>query len=186
MTANFEIHHWTGDEYDQMVEAGLFGDRGVELVDGVVYDMTPQSRRHAAALRKARRVLESICPDGCEVEVQMPMSLDPDSTPEPDLAIVPRDPGDYAGGHPTTALLVVEVADSSLRHDRNQKARAYARAGIQDFWILNLLDNLLEVYRDPAEGAYRNRQILRRGERIGALARPDLGIAVENLLPAKL
>lgn len=169
-----------------MVEAGVFGDRRVELLDGVVYDMTPQSRRHAAALRKARRALEAVCPEDCDVEVQMPLSLEPDSTPEPDLAIVPRDPGDYAGGHPTTALLVVEIADSSLQHDRNQKARAYARAGIQDFWILNLLDNLLEVYRDPVDGTYRSRQTFRRGERLAALARPDLGIAIEDLLPAKL
>lgn len=182
VTATFEIHRWTREEYEQMVEAGVFGERRVELLDGVVYDVTPQSRRHASALRRARRILESLCPEGCEVEVQMPLNVGGGSTPEPDLAIVPRDPRDYETGHPVDALLVVEIADSSLRHDRERKLPVYAQAGIQECWIVNLVRNLLEVYRDPVGGVYRANLILRRGERITPLARPDASIALSDLL----
>lgn len=175
----------TREEYEQMVEAGVFGDRRVELLDGVVYDVTPQSRRHASALRRARRVLESFCPEDCEVEVQMPLSVGTESTPEPDLAIVSRDPDDYETGHPADALLVVEISDSSLRHDREHKLPAYAQAGIRECWIVNLVRNLLEVYRDPMGGAYRASLILRRGERVAPMTRPDAPVSVDDLLPRK-
>ena len=113
----------------------------------------------------------------------MPLNVGMESTPEPDLAIVPRDPRDYESGHPADALLVVEVSDSSLHHDRERKLPAYAQAGIQECWIVNLVRNLLEVYRDPVDGVYRSSQILRRGDRVAPLARPDASIASSDLLP---
>src|SRR6185436_4514578 len=115
----------------------------------------------ASGLRRARWVLEEICPQGYYVDVQMPLSLGLDSEPEPDLAIIRRDPQDYARGHPTSAALVVEIAQSSLRHDRD-KAEIYALAGIEDFWIVNLVHNVLEVYRQPAHETYITRLVLRR------------------------
>lgn len=167
-----------------MVEAGVFGDRRVELLDGVVYDMTPQNRRHAAALRKMRRALETICPKGWEVDVQMPLAAgDDDSLPEPDLAIVPHDPTGYLSGHPQTAALVVEIADSSLRHDREHKTKVYALAGIRESWLVNLVRDVLEVYRDPLDGIYQTRLVLDRGERIAPLIRPDVLVAVDDLIP---
>lgn len=168
-----------------MAEAGVFGDHRVELVEGVVYDMTPQSRRHAAALRKTRRALEAVCPEDWEVDVQMPFGAGGDSVPEPDLAIVPRDPSGHAGGHPQTAALVVEVSDSSLRYDREQKTPVYARAGIQETWLVNLVQNVLEVYRDPVDGAYRARLTFGPDERIAPLFRPDMPIAVTSLIPQR-
>lgn len=166
-----------------MAEAGVFGDHRVELVGGVVYDMTPQSRRHAAALRKTRRALEAVCPEDWEVDVQMPFGAGEDSLPEPDLAIVPRDPAGHAAGHPQAAALVVEISDSSLRYDREHKTPVYARAGIQETWLVNLVQNVVEVYRDPVGGTYRTRLTVGPGEQIAPLVRPDMPIAVASLIP---
>jgi Uma2 family endonuclease len=175
----------TLEAYERMVSAGVFDGRRVELVQGVVYEMTPQDSLHASSLRQVRRVLEEICPEACDVDVQMPLNVGLDSSPEPDLAIVRRDPLNYVEGHPTAALLVVEIADSSLARDR-KKAAVYAQAGIEDYWIANLVRNVLEVYREPLDGTYRTRQVLRRGERITPLLRPDVAIAVDDLLPKKV
>jgi Uma2 family endonuclease len=172
----------TREAYEQMVGTGAFVGRRVELVEGIVYEMSPQGNPHAAGLRRARRALEAVCPEGYQVDVQMPMCLGQDSEPEPDLSIVRRDPLDYLEGHPTSALLVVEIADSSLRHDRT-KAKTYAAAGIEDYWISNLVLGVLEVYREPVDGIYRTQRVLRRGERIAPLARPDETVAVDDLLP---
>lgn len=179
------IHRWSREEYEQMAEAGVFGDRRVELVEGIVYDMTPQSRRHAAALRRSRRALEAACPEGWEVDVQMPFGAGGDSLPEPDLAIVPADPSGHAAGHPQAAALIVEISDSSLRYDREHKTPVYARAGIQETWLVNLLQNQVEVYRDPVDGAYRSHLTFVPGDRFAPLFRPDATIAVADLLPPR-
>lgn len=178
-------HHWTRDEYERMVESGSFVNRRVELIEGIVHEMAPQDNLHAAGLRQVRWALEKICPDGYQVDVQMPMNLGLDSVPEPDLAIVPRDPLNYVHGHPTHALLIVEVADSSLRHDQQRKARVYAQAGVQDFWIANLVQDVLEIYREPVKGGYRQKLVLHRGESIAPLARPEVSVAVNDLLPKR-
>ncbi|MES1244303.1 MAG: Uma2 family endonuclease [Acidobacteriota bacterium] len=179
------IHRWSREEYEQMAEAGVFGDRRVELVEGTVYDMTPQSRRHAAALRRTRRALEAACPEGWEVDVQMPFGASGDSLPEPDLAIVPDDPAGHADGHPRTAALIVEISDSSLRYDREQKLPVYAWAGIRETWLVNLVQDLVEVYRDPVDGVYRVRLTFGPGERVAPLCRPEAAVAVAGLLPPR-
>jgi Uma2 family endonuclease len=113
-----------------------------------------------------------------------------DSDPEPDLALVAGDWRDYAAAHPTTALLVVEIADSLLAHDRTRKARAYARAGVADYWIVNLVEWQVEVYRrpepDPSEvdaWHYGVWHIARPGEHLSPLAAPGASIAVQEVLP---
>jgi len=147
--------------------------------------MTPQESTHAAGIRRGRRVLLAVFPsEDFEIDTQLPLALGTDHMPEPDLAVVPRDPNDYQDSHPTGAALVVEVAVTSQFHDRKRKARMYAEAGIQDYWIVNLARNVLEVYRDPEAGSYRTRRVLRRGEQIAPLAQPGKPIAVADLLPA--
>lgn len=181
--ATAETASTTREEYVRLVEAGVFEGRRVELVDGVVYEkMTPQQSPHASAIRRSlRALLEIFSLDQYAVDVQLPLDLSSRDMPEPDLAVVPRDETGYYASHPTGAVLVVEVADTSLRHDR-KKGRTYAKAGIQDYWLLNLTRNVLEVYRDPVGDAYCTRRILRRGERIAPLARLDAPIAVDDLL----
>ncbi len=156
VTASGKIHHWTREEYEQAVERGAFEGWRVELVDGVLCDMSPQSGPHAGAIDRIAEELRSHLGTGFRLRQQMPLSLTDDSVPEPDIALVARDPqGDfYSSGHPRTAFLVVEVADSSLPFDRNHKQRLYARAGIPEYWIVNLSSRRLEVYRDPGSDSY--------------------------------
>jgi Uma2 family endonuclease len=180
-----EPHRWTREEYDQLVAAGVFAGARVELVEGVIYDMTPQSSRHGAGVRKMRRALERICPAAHEVITQLPLDLSLESEPEPDAAIVPSDPDDWALSHPTSALLVVEIADSSLRYDRKTKMRLYARGGIPEAWLLNLTSDALEVYRDPdrAAGAYTTRLDVARDAAVSPLFSPQAAIKVASLIP---
>ena len=182
-----EIHRWTRKEYEKAAYAGAFGDRRVELIDGVVYDMSPQDSPHATGVTKVLRALTvAFPPSEYVLRSQMPLALGRLSMPEPDLAVVPGEPEDYLKSHPASAVLVVEVADSSQYHDRVRKAKIYAQAGIQDYWISNLVRDVLEVYRDPVKGVYQQMLTLQRGERIAPLARPDVAIAVGDILPRKL
>ena len=178
-------HYWTREEYERRVEEGFFqpGER-LELVDGVLYEMSPQKPYHTKGVSLANIQLLPLFSKDSYVRVQMPLALDPASEPEPDIAVVPGSPRSEGPSHPTSALLIVEVAESSLRHDR-KKARVYARAGIPEYWLTNLVDWQLEVYRDPQDGEYRSHTILRSGESISPLVRPELRIAVADLFPEK-
>ena len=115
--------------------------------------------------------------------MQLPVAIDDYSEPEPDVAVVTGEIRDYRDAHPTSPLLVVEVSDDSLRHDRTVKQRLYARCGIPEYWILALPDARLEVYRDPAQDGYRTVTIHGAGDTVAPLARPEARIAVDDLLP---
>jgi Uma2 family endonuclease len=118
------------------------------------------------------------------MRAQHPLTLSGDTEPEPDFALVEEeDPRAYLGSHPKTALLVIEVAYSSLDKDRTSKAALYAKSGIPEYWVENLVDDTLEVFRDPARGQYRDHHTLRRGETIAPVAFPDIELAVSELLP---
>ena len=183
VTATVEAHRWTREKYETAAAAGAFDGERVELVDGVIYDRPRQSPRHATGVSKAHIALEAVFRDGYDVRSQGPLALGAESMPEPDVAVVVGEPDDYRKAHPTTALLVVEVSAASELHDRNRKAALYARAGIPEYWMVNLVRDCVEVHRDPVDGAYRTRQVLGRGERIAPLARPEAAVAVEELLP---
>jgi Uma2 family endonuclease len=181
--AEIQQHRWTREEYERMAEAGFFhSEARVELIDGIVYDMAPQGSFHSTAFRLAEDALRLVFPD-LEVRGQLPLALGEDSEPEPDLAVVPGGPRDYTHAHPTMALLVVEVADQSLLHDQRMKVPIYALHGIPECWILNLRNKTLEVFRDPSGETYRTKLILRAGDSVAPLARPEAVIAVADLLP---
>lgn len=180
--AAVEAHRWTRDEYERMAAQGYFAyDARVELVDGIVYDMTPQGSFHSAGVCACQKVLERIFADDHHVRVQMPLELSEFSEPEPDIAVVRGSYQDYAFAQPTTAVLIVEVADKSLAHDRKRKVPDYARAGIPELWLMNLKTAVLEVYRDPQDGIYLTRVRFRIGETFSPLARPEAEIAVAEL-----
>lgn len=133
-----------------MAEAGVFRpDERVELIGGRIVAMSPQNSPHFTAIRLVEEALRTIFGAGYDVRVQGPLDLSPSSQPEPDIAVVRGTVRDYASAHPTTALLVVEVSESSLAFDRGEKASLYANAGIPEYWIMNLVDRRLDVYRDP-------------------------------------
>jgi Uma2 family endonuclease len=174
-----------------MVEVGVFppGER-VELIDGEVLQETPQGSLHATALLLAEEALRRAFGGSSHVRVQMPLAVDPSSEPEPDVSVVPGSLRDYRDAHPTSALLVVEVADTTLPHDREQKGSLYARAGIAEYWIVNLLDRRVEVYRDPTSmpearygWSYRSVRHAAPDDHLSPLAAPLAHVAVADLLP---
>lgn len=188
--ATLPRRRWTREEYYRMGEAGVLKpDERVELIDGeVVVKVSPQHPPHANGTQVAARTVERAFGAGYDVRRQVPLLLG-SSEPEPDIAVVEGNPEEMTE-HPTTAVLVVEVADSTLRADRSEKASLYASAGIPDYWIVNLIDRQLEVLRDPMVypsarygHAYRRSTILLPGETVRPLARPDAEIAVDALLP---
>lgn len=173
------------DDYHRMIAAGVFEeDEHIELLEGVIVEMTPQRPRHA-------EVISRLCdpkfltwgPD-VVVRAQLPLTLGPGSEPEPDVAVVPRRPEGYGQAHPTTALLVFEVAGESLRKDRLVKSAVYARAGIPEYVIANLDEACLEVLRDPDReaGLFRSRAILRGQERFVSASVPGFAFEVDRLL----
>lgn len=185
-TATVKTHHWTREEYEQAVERGAFEGLRIELVDGALYDMTPQSSRHAGVTAKVYRALSNCFPsDQFEVRHQVPLSLGEDSVPEPDIAVVTADPeeDDYTSSHPQSAVLVVEVADTSLPHDRQRKRHLYARAGVPEYWIVNLTSRKLEVYRDPAPEGYERVTALGTADAVSPLSCPGASIPVAKLFP---
>jgi len=174
-----------------MAEAGIFapGER-VELIEGEIIAMTPQKGPHATAVSLVYESLRSAFKAGFYVRQQLPLTLDPASEPEPDVAVVRGNPRDYVQDHPPTALLVIEVADATLEFDRGRKAGLYARAGIPDYWIVNLPDRVLEVYRDPgpladgpAEHGYRSIRRIGPPDSVAPLASPAAHVRVADLLP---
>jgi Uma2 family endonuclease len=185
-TATVSNRRLTREEYEQLIEQGFFqpGER-LELVDGILYEMTPQSSLHAAGVRGSQEALRAIFSEGYDIRSQLPLALGFDSEPEPDVAVVLGSWRDYSHSHPTSAILIVEVADSSLLQDRKRKASLYARAEIPEYWLMNLVRRCLEVYREPKDGVYTSRTILREGDRVSPLSRPEAAILVASLLPRK-
>ena len=188
--AEVQTRKWTRVEYDRLIEAEFFRpDDRIELIGGHMVVKEPQSSPHAAAITRVHRVLSSAFGPQWLVRMQMALALDDESEPEPDLSVVPADPDDYEAGYPTTAALVVEVALSRLGFDRRHKSNLYARARIADYWIVNLPDDRLEVFRDPMPDSdatfgwrYGLTVALGREQRVTPLALPTASIAVAELL----
>jgi Uma2 family endonuclease len=179
-----DIHRWSREEYERLVEIGVLGPEDkVELLDGIIYDMTPQDSWHASGVQAVNEALRSIFGEGYTIRVQMPLALGQSSEPEPDVAVVSGHWRDFRRSHPTAAVLVVEISGRSLFHDRERKQSLYALADIPESWILNLAERRLEVYRNPQDGIYQSRTILQQGDFISPLARPDVSIPVSELLP---
>jgi len=169
-----------------MAEAGLFNGERVELIEGDIVRMSPISPLHAACVHRVFEWISGVFSGAC-VRMQQPLVIG-DSEPEPDIAVVPGKLEDYLDAHPTTALLVVEVAQTSVEYDREVKLPLYARAGVPEYWIVNLDEGCIEVYRDPAPMgggyAYRSRRIYTKGEQIACLQKPEKVVKVEELLLA--
>jgi Uma2 family endonuclease len=182
-----KLRRWRRVEYDRLVELGIFTGERLELLNGLLIVREPQRSPHAAIVSQVARVLERAFGPGWYAREHAPLALDDDSEPEPDVAIVAGEPWTHYGAHPSTAALVVEVADSSVRLDRRLKAELYARNRLPEYWIVNLTDVALEVYRDPhaAPGGsrYRSREVLRPPATISPLGAPGAIITVAQLLP---
>jgi len=145
-------HRWTYAEYQALAETNFFFKRRVELLGGRIIEMALQGDLHTAAVELAREATAQAFGKGFWPRVQSPLHLDRRSGPEPDIAVVPGHARDYVGkGHPKSALLVIEISDTTLWYDRRRKGPRYARAGYADFWIANPIDRCIEIYRKPVQ-----------------------------------
>jgi Uma2 family endonuclease len=171
-----------------MADAGLFRGQRVELVGGEIVEMAAQKDPHVIGVSLASKAIASAFGVGFWVRTQAPLNLGKKDDPEPDVAVVPGSERDYIGSeNRADALLVVEVSDTTLAYDRGRKARRYARSGIGDYWIVNILDQQLEGYRDPIRRGiqfqFGSVAILRRGQTIAPLGAPRSRVRVVDLLP---
>jgi len=178
-------------EYERMIEAGILDeDARIELLEGQLVVREPQGSPHATAIQLTAEALRLAFGPGWSVRVQLPLALDDLSEPEPDVALVPGAPRDYREAHPSRPVLIVEVAGASLGLDRTVKAGLYARAGVPDYWIVNLVERVLEVRREPAASEsyplgwdYRLVTVLGPTASVSPQAAPQTEIPVADLLP---
>lgn len=181
-----DIRLWTVDEYHQMLDAAILTheDR-VELLEGQIIQMSPQHPPHAATTQRASDYLKNLLGDNVTVRIQLPITLPPKSEPEPDIAVVRIDSRDYFEGHPTAAdiFLLVEIADTTLKRDCNQKAFAYAKAKIFDYWVLDVNTQQVHVFRQPIGKKYQQKTILTREVTLSLLAFPEIEVQVARLFP---
>jgi len=192
MTApRLRAHRWTRVEYERLIDAGVFRPgEPVELVGGMLVVAEPQGSAHFTAIRLVEEALRAAFGTGWDVRVQGPIALDHESEPEPDVAVVPGNARDYREAHPAGAVLVVEVAESSLATDQEDKGSLYARARIADYWIVNLVARVVEVRRapvlDPAAPfgwRYGSVTAIGPGGSVVPLAAHGVRVPVADLLP---
>ncbi len=185
MSAPLETHNFTVDEYHRMAKAGvLHEDDRVELIDGRVVEMTPIGPEHAGCVDDLARLFTGLAGNAWIVRVQNPVVLGKHAEPEPDIAVLRPRPRGYRTRHPgpDDVILVIEVADTSLEYDRSVKIPLYAAAGIPEVWLVNLPDELIEVYRNPTGGSYAEITSLSRGETLTPLHLPDARLSVADVL----
>jgi Uma2 family endonuclease len=174
------VRSFKRSEYDQMVELGLFQDERVELIRGVLVKMSPPLAPHASTVQRLNQLLMTRLQERFTLRIQSPIALSDDSEPEPDVAVVSL--GDYDKEHPSTALPVIEVSDTSLKKDR-AKAALYASAGLAEYWIVNLGARTVELYSSPDGDRYAEVGTLRAGDELRPASLIDVAIAVAEILP---
>lgn len=190
ITRTPEDHRWSYAEYQALAQTTVIFKRRVELLGGRIIEMAPQGDLHTTAVELAREAAAKAFGPGFWPRVQSPLHLDRRSGPEPDIAVVPGHARDYVGkGHPKSALLVIEISDTTLWYDRRRKGPRYARAGYADYWIVNLIDACVEVYRNPVQDPsarlgwrYSDVSILKPRASITPLAATN-PILIADLLP---
>jgi len=166
-------------EYDRLVELGAFANERVELIEGVLVSMSPNNPAHASPIQVLTELLVPALVGRAVVRVQLPIIAAGESEPEPDLVIAPL--GDYRTSHPSHAHCVIEVAQSSLSKDRNVKAPLYAASGFAEYWLVNVPEQVVEVFRSPESGTYRQRSRHTVGETLSLQLFTDVQIEVARL-----
>jgi len=179
---------WTVDQYYRMGDLGFFDGKRVQLIRGEIIEMAPMGTPHATSVRLVNESLRTIFGKGYEIRPQLPVNFSKFDEPEPDIAVVIGSIRDFAVAHPSSAELIVEVAETSLRLDRTKKLSLYAENFIGEYWILNLKKRCLEVYRRPVRDenlgfAYAEIFVLTGDESISPIVKPEFSIKVAEMLP---
>ncbi|MBD2339566.1 Uma2 family endonuclease [Calothrix sp. FACHB-156] len=189
-----QAKRFTLDEYHRLTELGFFHeDDHIELVNGEIIEMVSKGKAHETCLRKLWKELPKLVGDRATLQSQAPITLPPNSEPEPDFAIIKNRSDDYLSAHPAPSdvLLVIEVSDASLDYDQVVKIPLYAQSGITDYLIFNLFDNHLECYSKPyadslGKYGYSSKRIILANQMISLPCFPDLTIDLSKIFPPKL
>jgi Uma2 family endonuclease len=179
------LHRFSAEQYHRMGETGVLRpDVRVELLDGRIIDRSPIGPAHGGTVKRLIRAFGKLARDRWLLAAQDPLRLDEHSEPEPDLMLLKPAPDDYLSRHPgpEDVFLLIEVADAWLNYDREEKLPLYGRAAVPEVWIVNLVDRVIEVYREPHFAGYSTEQILRAGESVAPAAFPDAITSVAELL----
>lgn len=186
MVAVFPQKHLTDiAEWHRMGEAGIFPPEArLELIEGEILHMAPIGFNHAGHVARLIHALTLRVQGRAIVNSQNPVQLGDLSEPEPDFLLLKPDPDFYTTRHPKAAdvLLLIEVSDSTLRFDREQKRRLYATHQIPEYWIVNLIDNCLEIYRQPDDGDYQEQTTLAKADTVSLVALPEIQVRVADIL----
>lgn len=181
---------WTKAEYHKMAELGMFEGKRTEFLEGEIIEMPTMNSPHATGLTLTDNVLRTVFSSGFVIRNQMPLNFGDDFEAVPDIVVVKGNARDYLENHPAAADLVVEISDTTLNYDRSRKASLYAKFGIQDYWILNLKNQTLEVYRHPSKDensfygfSFEDKMTFGADEEVSPLAAPDAKIRIAELLP---
>lgn len=182
----FNLRLWTVDEYHRMAETGILdSSERVELLEGKIIWKSAKSTAHCSAVGRTNYLFKAALENCAWVSVQDPITLSKHSEPEPDVVVVKIDPLHYADHHPAPeeVYLIIEVADTSLKFDCETKGKAYAQALITDYWVLDVIERQLYVYRQPTPEGYKSKTILSEDKTISPLQFPDLVVSVCDMLP---
>jgi Uma2 family endonuclease len=185
MSVQIAKRWFTVAQYNRMGETGILTeDDRVELIEGEIIEMSPIGRRHAACVGRLTNLFGRLLAERAIVWVQNPIVLNDYSEPQPDVALLRRRDDFYERSLPTPddVLLVVEVADTTLEYDRQIKAPLYARAGIAEVWIVNLMDEKIEIYVQPMNDAYQSKREAKRGETLNSPSAFNVTLDVDDIL----
>jgi Uma2 family endonuclease len=174
---------WTIEEYHRMIAAGILNDRRVELLRGEIVEMVPEGEPHAYFSSEAGEYLIRLLGDRAMIRAAKPITLPNDSEPEPDLAIVQRLGREYLTHHPYAENIfwLIEYSDSSLDKDLETKSAIYAEAEIAEYWVINLRQRHLVVFRNPQDGEYTSKTTYTQGA-LAPLAFPDIKVSVSAIV----
>jgi Uma2 family endonuclease len=186
MAVHLQHYRFSLEAYEAMVAHGVLPeDDRVELLRGAIVTMSPIGTRHAASVRRLHTMFATLFSQSALVSVQSPIALPPDSEPQPDVVLLRTRSDFYERAHPrpSDVLLVVEVSDSTIEIDRDIKLPLYGESGVAEVWIVNLVENVIEVYLRPSDGTYSTRRVYRTGEEIAISTVAGPAIAVASILP---
>ncbi|MBV8856901.1 MAG: Uma2 family endonuclease [Acidobacteria bacterium] len=185
MSAALDRYSFTAEEFERMGEAGILRqDARLELIEGEIYEMSPIGNAHAACVKHLNRLLQRLFDGVHTIGVQDPVRLSDFSEPQPDISLLRWRDDDYREGHPapTDILLLIEVADTTVVKDKAVKIPLYARSGVPEAWVVNIDDEVVEVYSAPTQGSYRRVEVFGRGEEARSHTLEGLTVNVSELL----
>ena len=187
MSVQLQRRLFTVKEYHLMSETGILSETDcVELIEGEIIQMAAIGTRHATAVRRLNRLFHRLAEDTVIVGVQNPVQVSECTEPQPDVVLLQFRDDDYETAHPVPSevLLLVEVADSTVDNDRDVKIPIYARSLIQEVWLVNLVENCLEVYRQPTLNGYSLILKLYAGQEVAPIAFADFTVSVDWIFGA--